>query len=302
MAEYSLSSYSKGLDNKTRNLIILLVLLVISVVVIFFVNRKLAGIKEEHVKKQEELQKDLDDMEKEIARLPGVEKSLEAVREKVFLTNKKMYNQDNPSLTLDYLFDLIEEYNTYLKFDFAVSGRSTSEKDKNVQTILYSLSGDAYINMFYPFLDQLERQPSFYTVESVDLSQYEEEGDIGMVRFGIRLRSYYAEDGISIDNKKIEDYDKRKVRYNPFYPRIHSTIYPSDNAEFDKLIDAEAAELIAISKEGIYVKYNGIRFLKVGDEVKFGELDRIDWEDHEAVFRINKYGVSEYITKELPKK
>jgi len=301
MQEYSLTSYSKGLDNKTRNLIILIVLFIGVTVAYFLTNQKLVKVIEELQAQNKKLNERLAQTITEIQREPEVSSLLEKVREEVFLTNKTMYSSDNPTLTLEYIFDIIDKYQNYLYFNFSVTASGVEESDNNVNFYLYNLDGQAYTNQLYAFIDQLERQPSFYAIESINLDQYSEEDEYGMVNFDIILKSFYASDGEKIENRKIENYHKRSLDNNIFYPRVHPVIIPEDDPAFNRLVDCEAVEVVALSRSSIYVREGGrIVFLKINDKVKFGRLKSINWEDQYAVFEINKVGISEKVKKKLP--
>ena len=52
-----------------------------------------------------------------------------------------------------------------------------------------------------------------------------------------------------------------------------------------------------ICKSSVFVKTNkGLSRLKPGDKVLYGKLSRIDWENQEAIFKLNKHGISENIS------
>ncbi|MDD3051975.1 MAG: hypothetical protein PHR06_12645, partial [Candidatus Cloacimonetes bacterium] len=266
---------------------------------IFMDNRKLnkviVGLEAEHKKLDTELKKTV----AEIAREPEVRERLEQVKEEVFLTNKTMYTNDDPTITLSYLFDIVDTYKNYLLFNYSIVASGTAEADNSVNYNLYSIEGTTYINLFYVFLDQLERQPSFYTVESVNLNMDSTE-DFGMVSFNIKLKAYFSPDSTPIESRKLAKYKKRTLEFNPFYPRVHPIILPEDKEAFDKLVDCESAEIVALSRSSVFVRQGSlIRLLKIDDRVKFGQLESINFDKQEAVFTISKHGIKEYVYRRL---
>jgi hypothetical protein len=289
-----------SLDNKTRNIIILFIILISILSVIFFVHKRTVRMHKNTVTMLTKLNTELDAFQVQEQKKEAVEKELNRVREEVFFNNKQLPIIDNPTQSLKYFFSIADKYAGSMHFDFVLADSGFVEADKNVRFNKYVIAGNAYMNQIFSFIDQLERQPYFYTIESIAVNALTAD-EKGKVMFSLEVYAYYSNDGVNPEELGMQKLKKRRLAYNPFYPRIHQPI-TYDDEEFLRLLDIEGAEVVALSGERIFIRdaNNGIiRGLNIGDRVRYGYLENIYWDKQEAVFRLTRYGVPERITKKL---
>jgi len=292
--EYKIeASYYSGISKNKLNLIILSVFFVILAISEFFVIRTV-----KHKENILEIQKNkysqkLQSISSKIVAFDEIKKEYKKIKEESSFNNKIIPKKDSPTLSLNYFFNLTDKYSNYMHFDFALSDSGVVKIDKSVKFNKYVLTGKAYLNQIYNFLDQLERQPKFYTIESIALNALDADKR-GKIEFSFEIMSYYSQ---ANNNKipKIAKLHKRHLNFNPFYPRIHSPVLPKDSL-FISLLDVNMGQLVALTDAQVFIKdlQTGlISTLKIGDKVKYGELDFIDWKQQRAVFKINRYGLTE---------
>lgn len=292
--EYKIeASYYSGISKNKLNLIILSVILVILFISEFFVIRMVKH-KENILKiqKKKYAQK-LQSISNKIVAFDEIKKEYKKIKEESSLNNKIIPKKDSPTLSLNYFFNLTDRYSNYMHFDFALSDSGVVKVDKSVKFNKYVLTGKAYLNQIYNFLDQFERQPRFYTIESIALNALDADKR-GKIEFSFEILSYYSKANNN-EIPKIAKLHKRYLKFNPFYPRIHSPILPKDSL-FTSLLDINMAQLVALTDAQAFVKdlQTGlISSLKIGDKVKYGELDFIDWKQQRVIFKINRYGLTE---------
>jgi len=292
--EYQIeASYYSGISKNKLNLIILSVFLVILIITEFFLIRMIKH-KENILKIQKnKYSQKLQSISNKIVAFDEIKKEFKNIKEESSLNNKIIPKNDSPTLSLNYFFNLTDRYSNFMHFDFALSDSGVVKVDKSVKYNKYVLTGKSYLNPIYNFLDQIERQPKFYTIESIALNALDADKR-GKIEFSLELMSYYSQVNNN-DIPKIAKLHKRILKFNPFYPRIHSPILPKDSL-FVSLLDINMAQLVALTDAQAFIKdlQTGlISAFKIGDKVKYGELDFIDWKQQRVIFKINRYGLTE---------
>lgn len=295
MSEYKLTLlYKKGLDHKTRNFIVLLVILVLTNIYTYFYYQNMKERYDDYKVENTRLQSELDNITIQMSSEDQLRQDLKRLQEKLFLSDEVMPNDNNTTITLTHIFNIFRRYNNYMLFDFRHVSAGTSEHDKEVKYNRYSLTGSAFVNILYVFLDQLERQPAFYTIESLELSSNLPE-ERGKVNFNLEINAYYTETGIDADEIPLKRLKRRTIPYNIFYHRLHSPFLREREVE---LIDINDISIIGMTRNQVFIRNTltgTIESLLVGDRVRFGVLHSIDWQKQEAVFRLSRTGLAEYI-------
>ena len=295
--EYTIANYKSGKNYKVRNMIILSLVLVAVGAWWFMSNRSLQKRNKALVARKQVLVARQDSSHIQTLRKPDVEERLLQIKWEDELNNKIMMRDDSSTRSLEYFFELADRYATYLHFDFGHSESGVAEGDTLVKYNEYIITGKAFMNQIYAFIDQLERQAPFYSLETVALESMPAE-EKGKVEFSLELRAYYTEDGTVIEKIDLKNYEKRLLAYNPFLPRIHAPIEPEDGDAMLALFEIENGTLVALSTERVFMKDNGsgiIQIFNIGDPVRYGYLENIDWANQQAVFRINRYGIPEQV-------
>lgn len=274
---------------KLRNTLILCILLLLVIIGGYLSNRKDAqklATKQNSfnstVKMLEDLQRDNPDMKDEKSIVAALDKMKKEARE----NNKFILHDDNPTHTFEYLVQLCDKFCPEITFDFQLRGSGNIDE---VQYNRYNLSGIAHINSLFKLTTQLEKQNPLYTIESLIISQ-EAEGYTDTIDFNLTIQSHYYTQGTEYRESDLKIMEFPKIKYNPFYSRIHDPKKSEDELQFVNLDDAI---LIGLSPEKVFLRdENGIvHILYIGDKVAYGYLDSINWDKQYANFKINKIGI-----------
>lgn len=274
---------------KLRNTLILCILLLLVIIGGYLSNRKDAqklALKQNSfnstVKMLEDLQRDNPDMKDEKSIVAALDKMKKEARE----NNKFILHDDNPTHTFEYLVQLCDKFCPEITFDFQLRGSGNIDE---VQYNRYNLSGIAHINSLFKLTTQLEKQNPLYTIESLIISQ-EAEGYTDTIDFNLTIQSHYYTQGTEYRESDLKIMEFPKIKYNPFYSRIHGPKKSEDELQFVNLDDAI---LIGLSPEKVFLRdENGIvHILYIGDKVAYGYLDSINWDKQYANFKINKIGI-----------
>ncbi len=288
------------MSHKLRNTLILGILLLIVILGGYFSNRKDAqklSAKQKSfnstVKMLEDLQRDNPDMKDEKSIVAALDKMKKEARE----NNKFILLDDNPTHTFEYLVLLCDKFCPEITFDFQLRG---SGKIDEIQYNRYELSGIAHINSLFKLTTQLEKQNPLYTIESLIISQ-EAEGYTDTIDFDLTIQSHFYNQGTEYKESDLKIMEFPKIKYNPFYSRIHG---PKKSEDELKFINLDNAVLIGLNPEKIFIRDNNgiVHILYIGDKVAYGYLSSINWNKQYANFKINKIGIFQnkklYIEKE----
>ncbi|PID61685.1 MAG: hypothetical protein CR986_02560 [Ignavibacteriae bacterium] len=168
----------------------------------------------------------------------------------------------------------------------------------------YLLKGTADFNDLYRMIYAIEQSKELKKVLKGDLRNFvevdKEEFPHYLVTYSLDVLVYYSDK----DDFASSQYKENKLTANPlyniFYPLIRDEIPPNSK----DLLDVQTAQLLALIPDGAYVSdaTGKTRLLWEGDEVYLGYLTKIDFENNEVKFVLNKGGVIEKITLELEQK
>jgi len=210
--------------------------------------------------------------------------------------SKVIAQQDNPSLTYNYLLNIMQWMGRNLDFDFSLSANNLAGSQWNE----YIVSGKSPFLDVTDFVKQLEYQRVLLTIE--DLAIATDPSEVSdSVRYSVILRTHFALSGSDISNVTKKDVPAPQATYSSFYPRVYNNPPVSDiNPD---LIRVDKAVLIGITASRVFLRGdNGvIRILSMGDQVAYGYLYAIDREKERAIFRINQYGTAEDVSLFLEK-
>ena len=275
-----------------RNTIILTVLLILVFVGFLLGNtssvKKLDKIKlvyENNSKQLEELlaaHPDIKDHDRFIEALRDLEK-------KVKRESKLIPQQNDPTITYQYLLDICDNYCPDLKFNF-VYNRLSKIEDLDYYT--FTVTGTAPVRSFYSFIYQIERQYLLYVIESIKINEDVDEGvSNGRVRFTLILNAYFEESAPELGEMPFRKLKYKNVEYDPFYSRIHA---PFPDEEQEGYLDVHSSGMIGLTPNKVFMKdkFGKIHILVLGDKVAYGTLGAISWKEQFAVFRLNEIGVT----------
>ncbi|MBW6516345.1 MAG: hypothetical protein K0B81_07010 [Candidatus Cloacimonetes bacterium] len=301
MGEYKLTFlYKKGLDYKTRNLIVLVVFLVIIIILTVVISKNLRTTREELLAQNAQKQQELMRIMTELASEDALRARLAELQEELFLTDKVMPNLNNSTITLSYIFDIFWKYKNNFYFNYRIVSSGTVNEDQEVFYHKYELTGKAYVNLLYIFIDQLERQPAFYSIEKINLGTLPPE-EQGKVSFTIEFNAYYTKTGVPHEDIALKDLRERRLVYNIFYPRIHDPMR-IETEEFRQMLDLSEIIIVGMTQERVFIRNRrtgNIEVMHVGDQIRYGRLQSIDWNNQEVVFRMNLTGIAEDIRLQI---
>ncbi|HRY84064.1 MAG TPA: hypothetical protein P5533_05475 [Candidatus Cloacimonadota bacterium] len=205
--------------------------------------------------------------------------------------SKIIISQDNPTITYEYLLQLLKWMGRPVQFDFAMS----EAKKQEAVWHEYVISGRTnYRDLIY-LTNNLEHQRAVLTIEELSI------GADGIaasdsVSFSMVLRTHFQEGGSEAAALTKKEIPKVYTGYMAFRSRIYETPPPM---EYDPaLVAIDSANLIAITQNRIFLRDDQkiIRILAVGDKVRDGYLYSIDNKNGKAVFKINLHGIPENST------
>ncbi len=284
-----------------RNTIILTVLLVIVIVGFIIANSKYVKQKEELTLQYNKLAEELNYLKiinPDYNDIERITEEYQALRREDQKAGKIIPKENNPTLSYLYLLNICDKFCPGLDFEFSL------ERPGMIGTTSYNsfyLSGEANIYSLYSFIFQIEKNIMFYTIERISLSEViveeeEEEGIVtlipNMVRFGIMIKAYYEEQIIqTIDNVKLRNLRYKNINYNPFYTRVHE---PRVDIDQEKYLNLDYSQMIGLTPEKVFLRDNNenVLIISPGDKVAYGYLDRINWKEQSAVFKINRVGIT----------
>lgn len=228
-----------------------------------------------------------------------VTKEFEAMKRQQRETGKIIPKANTPADTYSYLLNICERYAKDVKFDFElIAANTVLENQTDIYYNIYSVEGVSPVNSIYTFLYNLEKQVMFYTIENLQLTEENEskivDGDkttnISKVNFKLTLNAYYDTAGEDENLPPTRDLRYSRLAYNPFYSRIHEPNYKSEE---EKFINIETCTLIGLTPEKVFLRDSeeNVLVVSTGDRVAYGKLDRIEWDNQAAVFKLNETGI-----------
>ncbi|MHA1692675.1 MAG: hypothetical protein ACTSU7_13710, partial [Candidatus Heimdallarchaeaceae archaeon] len=176
-----------------------------------------------------------------------------AMKQKQRDSGKIIPKLNTPAKTYSYLLNISERYCPNIKFNFElIAADAKLDGYDNILYNIYSLEGISDVNSIYTFLYHLEKQVMFHTVENLHLTEGIEDvaidatktTKVSKVDFKITLNSYYdstGEDENLSPNRKLKF---AKLKYNPFFSRIHE---PNYNSEEEIYINILTSSLIGLT-------------------------------------------------------
>ena len=131
-----------------------------------------------------------------------------------------------------------------------------------------------------------------------NMIQTDEEGiPLFLVSFEMNTLVYFSNDNRFAPEVFVENDLRTGPIYDAFYPLIRNEIPPN----IDELLDVQGSKLLALIPEGAFIADNNGNTYLVweGEQVYLGYLTKIDYEENNVSFILNKGGIIEKITLEL---
>jgi hypothetical protein len=246
----------------------------------------------------------IQDVDQKITALQGLEEEIEHVEtiledQKTRLKNldKQLAVSGSPAETYRYI-NSIMKYSGVLKVDLLFL---TNNANENFIYDVYRIKGEGFFPTIYKFLWYLERGPEIYKIKKITFHGVENR-EIDSTRtniivpFEIEFWTVFTElEDVPPINRGLHNVRVSWVR-NPFLPFIYRNL-PMNS---ENLLEVERSELKGILPGKAFVEdhTDKIHVLEEGAKVYLGYVSKIDVENNQVVFILNKGGIIEkYILK-----
>ena len=276
-----------------RNSLILLALLLFVVLVVVITNaqsnRKLKTLQKSNMESKAQLASlkaanpDMQDQEMFAGNLENLER-------RVKNESKFISRENTPTSTYKYLLDICDRSCPDLKFDFKYTDNGMVE---TTMYNSYSIIGEGPLRLLYQFIHQIENQFMLYVIDSIMLTSIDSaDKPEDYVIFTIDLRAYYEDTAIEMEDIPFRNLKHRTISNNPFIARIHGPMPDEYELNF---VNINTGILIGLTVNKAFMQDDKgkIHVLNVGDKVAYGYLDRIEWNEQSAVFKLNEIGIVE---------
>lgn len=287
------------MNYKTRNIIVLSIFVILISVTGGYFNFYYFPRKINESKSQ------IQNLDQKIASLQGIPEEitqiktlLEEQRQKLSRLDKQLISSGSPAETYQYINSILK-YSGSLKIDLLYQSGNQTE---NYKYDVYKIKGEGFFPTIYKFLWYLERGPQIYKIKKLSLRGVENR-EIDSTRttmvvpFEMELWALYTElEDVPSIRKTLRNVKASYVR-NPFIPFIYRNLPVNSEG----LLEVERATLKGILPDQAFIEdYSGqVYVMKVGDKVYLGYVSKIDAENNEVVFILNKGGIIEKFTLKL---
>jgi hypothetical protein len=175
------------------------------------------------------------------------------------------------------------------------------QQDKDFFFYDYKLTGSGFYNEIYRLIFSIEEGKELKKISTVNfgnLIKTDEEGiPLFLVSFEMNVQVYFSSDSRFAPEQFVENDLMNGPIYDAFYPLIRNEIPPNT----DELLDVQDGKLLALIPEGAFIADSkGNTYLVwEGEQVYLGYLTKIDYEQNNVSFILNKGGIIEKVTLEL---
>jgi len=175
---------------------------------------------------------------------------------------------------------------------------------KDFKSYKYNVKGTAEFNDLFKLVYSIEQSKELKKITRANMKNFVQVDDKGfphyLVNYNLEVVVYYADNDQFASSEYRENKLKANSLYNIFYPLIRDEIPPNDK----NLLDVQTGQLLALIPDGAYLTdASGKTYLLwEGDEVYLGYLTKIDYDNNEVKFILNKGGIIEKTTLKLDNK
>jgi hypothetical protein len=282
------------LPYRLRNTLILLAFVVIILIIGGFFNFY------HYPKKIKRSKSEIQNIDAKLVSLPEMETALlayktqiETNRQKLSQLDKQIEPKVTPALTYGYLDSVQDKFGS-LQGNIAFDGDSVAQ---GYGYNIFSIKGEGEYDTIYAFIWALEEGPKVYRIVKLNLRSVEsvnEETGLNeiIVVYDLDLWALYADvKNLPPINRRLADVRPPIAYINPFEPYVFKDIPPNIYG----LLEVERADLQALYPDKAFIADNKgqIQILTLGDEVYLGYLTKIDTQNNQVEFTLNKGGIIE---------
>ena len=227
-------------------------------------------------------------LEYQISKIDSLRFQYELQQELLAQQSKAIIASDSPTVTYEYLLQILNWMGRQVQFDFAISDAATNTTGWHA----YVISGRTNYSDLILLTNNLEHQRAVLTIEELSIGA-DGVAASDSVSFSMVFRTHFQEGGIEAESLTPKEIPKIYTGYKSFRSRIYET---PPELEYDpQLVAIDTSTLIAIANNRIFMRDSQriIRILAIGDKVRDGYLYMIDNQNGKAVFKVNLHGIPE---------
>lgn len=202
-----------------------------------------------------------------------------------------------PTHSSSDLYRYLQEINEDISFTGLNYSFSDSVLNEDHGLINAVIDGEGEYSNLTNFLYRIEYSRPLVQIRSVQLNNISELEKLNRVTFQIDLSALYRRGDWSEYRADLNTSTPLgSITHNPYYPLIRP-IPPND----ENLPDVEASRLIALTGRTAHIidQTGVLKRLSVGDRVYLGRLSSINLDSNEAVFQLNRGGITDQVVLSL---
>lgn len=204
-----------------------------------------------------------------------------------------------PSHSSSDLYNYLQEINEDISFTGLNYSFSDSVLNDDHGIINATIDGEGDYSNLTNFLYRIEYSRPLVQIRSVELNNISELERLSRVDFQIDLEAFYRRGNWTNYRADLNiSTPLGSIGYNPYYPLIRP-VPPND----ENLPDVDASRLVALTGGSAHIidQTGVLKRLSIGDRVYLGQLSRIDLDNQEAIFQLNRGGITDTVVLSLSK-
>ena len=222
-----------------------------------------------------------------------------AILDSVLSSRKFNIPKDLSSINFyNFVNDIVSNFSEYTKVNVEFQNQL---QDKEFSVYEYKLSGSGFYNEIFQLIYSIEHSKELKKVTNLNAGNLiktdKESMPMFLVNFELNTQVYFSNDSRFAPKEFVENDLRTGPIYDAFYPLIRNEIPPN----VDELLDVQEARLLALIPEGAFIadSYGNTYLVWEGEQVYLGYLTKIDYENNNVNFILNKGGIIERINLEL---
>ena len=222
-----------------------------------------------------------------------------AILDSVLSSRKFNIPKDLSSINFyNFVNDIVSNFSEYTQVNVEFQNQL---QDKEFSVYEYKLSGSEFYNENFQLIYSIEHSKELKKVTNLNAGNLiktdKESMPMFLVNFELNTQVYFSNDSRFAPKEFVENDLRTGPIYDAFYPLIRNEIPPN----VDELLDVQEARLLALIPEGAFIadSYGNTYLVWEGEQVYLGYLTKIDYENNNVNFILNKGGIIERINLEL---
>jgi len=218
-----------------------------------------------------------------------------AILDSVLSSRKFNIPKDLSSINFyNFVNGIVSNFSEYTKVNVEFQNQL---QDKEFSVYEYKLSGSGFYNEIFQLIYSIEHSKELKKVTTLSAGNLiktdKESMPMFLVNFELNTQVYFSNDSRFAPKEFVENDLRTGPIYDAFYPLIRNEIPPN----VDELLDVQEARLLALIPEGAFIadSHGNTYLVWEGEQVYLGYLTKIDYENNNVNFILNKGGIIERI-------